>query len=200
MGKKISKKEVDLIAAGKDLFRRFGFKRVSIEDLCKKAVVSKMTFYRLFSNKTDLAKRILDSILEDSICKFREVMDAPFTADERMRRIVALKMEGTREISREFIEDVYSDTGSELHRYMMQKTEEMSNTLVQMFAEAQNRGYFRSDFKPELLLALSRQMTALLEDKSVMALYDNPRDIIMELTTIIAFGIEPENREPGKTG
>ena len=110
MGKKISKKEVDLIAAGKDLFRRFGFKRVSIEDLCKKAVVSKMTFYRLFSNKTDLAKRLLDSILEDSICNFREVMDAHFTADERMRRIVALKMEGTREISREIIEEVFSVT------------------------------------------------------------------------------------------
>ncbi len=191
MVKKGSKKEVDIIGAGKDLFWRYGFKRVSIEDICKKASVSKMTFYRLFSNKTDLAKRILNDVVEDSMVRFREVMNAQCTADERMRRIVALKMEGTKEISREFIEDVYTDTGSELQLYMMQRIQESWETFVKLFKDAQQRGIFRADFKPELLLALSRQMTAILEDKSIMALYDNPQQIIIELTTIVAFGIAP---------
>lgn len=191
MVKKVSKKEVDIISAAKDLFWRYGFKRVSIEDICKKASVSKMTFYRLFSNKTDLAKRILDDTIADSMVKFREVMDVQCTADERMRRIIALKMEGTKEISREFIEDVYTDTGSELQIYMMQKIQESMQSFVSMFKEAQQRGIFRADFKPELLLALSRQMTAILEDKSILNLYENPQQIIIELTTIIAFGIAP---------
>ena len=195
MKKKVSKKEVDIIGAAKDLFWRFGFKRVSIEDICKKALVSKMTFYRLFSNKTDLAKRILDDTIADSMVKFREVMDVKYTADERMRRIIALKMEGTKEISREFIEDVYTDTGSELQIYMMQKIQESMQSFVLMFKEAQQRGIFRPDFKPELLLALSRQMTAILEDKSILNLYENPQQIIIELTTIIAFGIAPLSKD-----
>jgi len=195
MKKKVSKKEVDIIVAAKDLFWRFGFKRVSIEDICKKALVSKMTFYRLFSNKTDLAKRILGDTIADSMLKFREVMDVQCTADERMRRIIALKMEGTKEISREFIEDVYTDTGSELQIYMMQKIQESMQSFVSMFKEAQQRGIFRPDFKPELLLALSRQMTAILEDKSILNLYENPQQIIIELTTIIAFGIAPVSKD-----
>ena len=195
MKKKVSKKEVDIIGAAKDLFWRFGFKRVSIEDICKKALVSKMTFYRLFSNKTDLAKRILNDIVEDSMVRFREIMNAQCTADERMRRIVALKMEGSQEISREFIEDVYTDTGGDLQVYMTQRVQESWETFIKLFKEAQQRGIFRADFKPELLLALSRQMTAILEDKSILNLYENPQQIIIELTTIIAFGIAPVSKD-----
>jgi len=186
-----TRKEV-LIIAAKDLFWRFGFKKVTIEEICKKASISKMTFYRLYPNKTELAKRILDIAIDESMVKFREIMEADCNANERMSRMVQLKLEGTKEISREFIEDVYTDTGSQLQQYMLIKTKESWKEIVSIIKMAQHSGVLRKGFKPELLVALSTQMTVLLEDKAIMALYNSPSEIIMELTNIVAYGIAPE--------
>ncbi|PKP00036.1 MAG: hypothetical protein CVU13_00545 [Bacteroidetes bacterium HGW-Bacteroidetes-8] len=193
MQKKVkSKREDGVIIAAKDLFWRFGFKRVTVEEICKKASISKMTFYRLFPNKTELAKRILDIIIEDGMVKFKEIMKTDCSADERMHSIVQIKLEGTREISREFIEDIYTDSGSELQHYMVLKTKESWQEIISVIRDAQQTGVLRKGFKPELLVALSTQMAALLEDKSIMTLYSSPSEVIMELTNIVAYGIAPE--------
>ncbi len=52
--------ETKLTEAGRSLFWKFGFTKVTVEEICQSAGVSKMTFYRYFENKTELAKRILD--------------------------------------------------------------------------------------------------------------------------------------------
>ncbi len=193
MQKKVkSKREDGVIIAAKDLFWRFGFKRVTVEEICKKASISKMTFYRLFPNKIELAKRILDIIIEDGMVKFKEIMKTDCSADERMHSIVQIKLEGTREISREFIEDLYTDSGSELQHYMVLKTKESWQEIISVIRDAQQTGVLRNGFKPELLVALSTQIIAILEDKAIMKLYSSPSEMIMELTNIVAYGIAPE--------
>ena len=122
-------------------------------------------------------------------------MEADCDSGERMRRMIQLKMEGTKEISREFIEDLYTDSGSQLQLHMLLKTKESREEIVSTIKKAQQSGVLRNGFKPELLVALSTQMTVLLEDKSIMALYNSPSEIIMELTNIVAYGIAPEKQK-----
>ena len=47
-------KYLDIFKTAKDLFWKYGIKRVSIEEICKEAKVSKMTFYKFFPNKIEL--------------------------------------------------------------------------------------------------------------------------------------------------
>ena len=44
-----------LFSTAKNLFFKFGLRRVSVEEICIKASVSKMTFYRNFNNKEHIA-------------------------------------------------------------------------------------------------------------------------------------------------
>ncbi|RKY44359.1 MAG: TetR/AcrR family transcriptional regulator, partial [Candidatus Neomarinimicrobiota bacterium] len=42
-----SKKKIDkIVETGKKLFYRYGIKKVSVEEICKEAGVSKATFYK----------------------------------------------------------------------------------------------------------------------------------------------------------
>ncbi|MDP3452561.1 MAG: TetR/AcrR family transcriptional regulator [Bacteroidales bacterium] len=189
---KRSEKRDSIVSTARTLFWRFGFRKVSIDEICAKSGVSKMTFYRHFPNKTELAKYILKNLIDKSMKEFREIMNSDCSTDERMNRIIRLKLEGVKEISKEFIEDVYTNNNSEIQQFMLQKTEEAWVGFIQEFRNAQDRGVFRKGFKPELLLALSRQMINLLEDKSIMDMYSSPQELIMELTTLTAYGIAPE--------
>jgi len=181
--------ETRLTDAGRTLFWKFGFTKVSVEEICQNAGVSKMTFYRYFENKTSLAKRILDIAAAEGMDRFRSIMNAEIPAEEKMRRMILMKMEGTADISREFIEDIYSQEGSALQKYMMQLTGKTGILIMETFREAQEKGFFRKDFKPEMLLAMSMKMIDLLTDKRLSSLYPNVNEMIGDITRIITCGI-----------
>jgi AcrR family transcriptional regulator len=68
-----NKKVKSIMETARDLFWKHGLKRVSIEEICQKSGVSKMTFYRHFDNKTELAKAVFDNVINDSIQKFKAI-------------------------------------------------------------------------------------------------------------------------------
>ena len=189
--------EIRLTEAGHELFWKFGFKKVTVEDVCKKAGVSKMSFYRYYENKTELAKRVLDNVISDGIEKFRDIMTDDDTAVNKMHRFIALKIEGTNNISKEFIADIYGDMGSEIQQYMAKLTAHTITTMIEEFRNAQSRGVFNSNFKPELLFALSNSYIELIKSPALSSLYANPQEMIVELVNLITFGIAPSGAESG---
>ena len=44
-----------LFEAAHELFYRYGIKKATVEDICSRANVSKMTFYRNFKDKNEMA-------------------------------------------------------------------------------------------------------------------------------------------------
>lgn len=194
---KVARRDAEnlLIGAGHELFWKFGFKRVTVEDVCKKAGVSKMSFYRYFDNKTDLAKRVLDKVLSDGIEQFRNIMADNDTAANKMHRFIALKIEGTNNISKEFIADIYGDVGSEIQQYMAKLTAHTITTMMEEFRIAQSKGVFNSNFKPELLFALSNSYIELIKSPALSSLYGNPQEMIVELVNLITHGIAPTGAE-----
>ena len=187
--------EIRLTEAGHELFWKFGFKKVTVEDVCKKAGVSKMSFYRYYENKTELAKRVLDNVISDGVVKFREIMTDDDTAVNKMHRFIDLKIEGTNNISKEFIADIYGDMGSEIQQYMAKLTAHTITTMIEEFRNAQSRGVFNSNFKPELLFALSNSYIELIKSPALSSLYANPQEMIVELVNLITFGIAPSGAE-----
>lgn len=190
---RIAKQDIEnlLIETGHELFWKFGFRRVSVEEICKKAGISKMTFYRYFDNKTELAKRVLKKVVDEGTVKFREILTDGDTISGKMQRIIRLKMEGTNDISREFVEDVYNDTGSEIQQFMIKLTTDTWMSVIEEFRDAQKRGIFRQDFKPEILLAMSRGITEMVANPQLNALYSSTQEMIVEIVNLMTYGIAP---------
>ncbi len=187
---KPSKAEI-ILAAAKELFWKHGFKRVSIEEICAKAVISKMTFYRFYSNKTELAKAVFDGAVKEGNDNFKQILNSSVSPDEKIKKIILLKFEGTNNISQEFLMDFYSSKEPELNNYVIQKTEEVWQNVIQDFRLAQQQGIFRNDFKPEIILYMAQRVIEILNDPKVLKLYDNPQDIIMEVANLFMYGIAP---------
>jgi hypothetical protein len=50
---------------------------------------------------------------------------------------------------------------------------------------------FRKDFKPEFILHLSQKVIEMASDKSLLQLYNNQQELIMELANFFVYGISP---------
>lgn len=187
--------ENKLLEAGRELLWKYGFRKVSVEDICKRAGVSKMTFYRYFENKSELTKQVLNKVVSEGTDNFRKILTDDSSVADKMQRFIHLKMDGTKEISREFVEEIYNDPGSELQQFMIKLTTDTWIGILEEFKDAQARGVFRKDFKPEILLAMSRGFLELIADPKLNSLYSNTQEMIVEMTNLMTFGIAPRDCE-----
>ena len=184
-----SKKHKDIVSTAKELFWKYGFKRVTIEEVCATAKVSKMTFYKFYPNKLELAKAVFDMVVDDGVERFKLLMGSDAPVSEKMRGMIQMKLEGANDISREFLADFYANPELGLSTYIEEKTRVVWADVITIFREGQQKGWFRNDFKPELLLILAQKAAELVTDSKVVALYNKPQDLVLELTSLITYGI-----------
>ncbi len=186
-----SPKSALLLESGRKLFWKYGFRRVTVDEICKEAGVSKMTFYRCFENKTELAKTIFRNIVNEGIDKFNEIINSDIPSPEKLHKILLMKLDGTNEISRDFMMDFYNSPDTELQKFVEETTSKAWKGIVDGFRHAQDKGWLRQDFKPEFLLFITQYMAPMLTDEKLLKFYDNQQDLIMEFAKFFTYGISP---------
>ncbi|HLN54262.1 MAG TPA: TetR/AcrR family transcriptional regulator [Lentimicrobium sp.] len=185
---------LNLLNTARELFWKYGFKRVSIEEICSKAGTSKMTFYRFFSNKIEIAKAVYEREISRSQIAFRNLLEATdLTTAEKIRKMIQMKVDGTHDVSPEFLQDFYTNPDIGLKEYIETETWKVWNTVIDDFRKAQDKGIFRKDFKPEVFFRMAQQVLPLLNDKSITGLYNSPAELIIDVTNLMVYGIIPHD-------
>ncbi|HOO83526.1 MAG TPA: TetR/AcrR family transcriptional regulator [Prolixibacteraceae bacterium] len=190
---KINKKYNDILEAAQKLFWKFGFKKVTIEEICVEGNVSKMTFYKHFDNKTELAKKVLDSVVAKAIDDFTDLKNKAGSSVELIEGMLKMKKDGINEISKEFLSDFYTDTDLGLSEYLHAKTGQVMVSMLADFKELQDRGLIRSDLNIQFYLYMANKLSTFMDDPYLLSLYANPEDLIMEFTNLFAYGMSPHN-------
>lgn len=192
---KLSKKQEAILVTGKDLFWKYGIKRVSVEEICEKAAVSKMTFYKYYSNKNDLVKAIMSRLMDDALEKFDEVIYKDSHYREKAKEMLVLKMEGTENISKEFMSDYYSLNDPELLEFLHAKTGEVLKRFMESIVKAQEKGEVRRKIKPEFIMYFFNHVQTMANDPELLKLYPTAQDLILELLNFFFYGILSDKDE-----
>ena len=184
------KKILQILSTAEDLFQRFGFKRITIEEICAKANVSKMTFYKYFPNKNELIKTIMNSWLKQIEQTINEIdqLDIPFT--QKIKKLIDLKEESTGKISKEFMTE-YVNPDPELQNFFNELNSKTTILFIDFIKNAQLKGEVRKDIKPEFLVAVLNNLRELARDESLLNLYPRVTDLSNEINLFIYCGILP---------
>jgi AcrR family transcriptional regulator len=186
-----NKKYRTILDTSRELFWKHGYRRVTVEEICREAKTSKMTFYRFFKNKFELAKTVLDLFFDESLIKFMEIINENSSPSEKMQKILLMKIEGTTNISDEFLQDFYNTPELGLTSYIEEKTEAMRLEIIKLFKAGQNREWIRKDLNVEFFLYFIQKITPVLTDKELLKLFKSPQDLIIECTNLFVYGISP---------
>lgn len=81
----------DTVSTAKELFWKYGVKRVTIEEICKETPVSKMTFYKFFKNKEALAEYLLTNLLTEWHAQYRAIMKQNIPFASKITQVIALE-------------------------------------------------------------------------------------------------------------
>ncbi|MBN2213926.1 MAG: TetR/AcrR family transcriptional regulator [Bacteroidales bacterium] len=174
------------------MFWKFGIRRITIDELCLEANISKMTFYKFFENKIELAKYILEKKMDEGIIKYRQIMDTDIPFTKKIAMSVKLKMEQTENLSQEFLTDVYRNPDTELFEFFESRKNDFLNEILNDYSKAQKSGHLRKNLKPEFILYFLNHMFEMAKDEELYKHYDNAQELIMELTNFFFYGIMTE--------
>lgn len=190
---KKNKKYNSILKTAKTLFWKHGIRRVTIEEICREAGVSKMTFYKYFSNKTELAKTILENLIQSSLIKFKAIIDSQMPFSKKLEEMFLMKIEGMDNFSMEFISDIYTNPETGLKGYMEEQQQKAQNIIINFYKDAQQKGFIRPDVKIDFLLAFSNQIIEMMKNQQLMAQYEHPQDFIIEAMNLMFYGITTGN-------
>lgn len=187
---KISKKQQQIVETGEKLFYRYGIKRVTVEEICQKANVSKMTFYKYFANKIDLLKHIAYAGLEKGYQKLNEVEAMPVPFTEKLRTMLEYRLESMAKMSTDFIEEfMQTEFYAPIQKAWIQR-------IIQFLADAQKRGDIRPEIHPEFILIIFNKLNELVDDEYLKSLYPNYVELSREIFNFLYYGIlnRPDSR------
>jgi AcrR family transcriptional regulator len=184
-----NQKRKKILTEGKALFWKYGFKRITVEEICTAAHVSKMTFYKFFANKMELIKVILEEISKESIRGYREIMDADIPFTEKITRQLEMKMKGTAEMSTEFMNDLILHAESDIHEIYAKIAEDTLKMVHADYLKAQQEGDIRPDIKPEFIIYFLNHLFEMFKDKNLSNLYESPNEMTMELLNFFFYGV-----------
>ena len=187
--RELSPKMAYLVEKAKELFFHYGTKRVSIEEICQKSGVSKMTFYRYFPNKTALARYVLESIYGEAGKMVNDILTMDLRFEGRLKKVLVTKMEYTEKYSREFVEDLMMGTEPELQKYIEEETKNFLNELRKIFSDAQNKGEIRSDIKVDFIIYMMNIMREVFNDKNLQKLYPDFSSLMEDAFNFFYYGV-----------
>jgi len=186
-----NKKIQQLVKAAQDLFMRHGIRRVTVEEICSEARISKMTFYKYFKNKIELIKYLLNQINSEQMNAYRQIMDRNIPYVEKVKDMIQQKNEHTRMLSQEFINDLYKNPIPEIAEMIEDLKTEAINEVLNDLKNARDRGDIRKNLKPELILHFITHMRDLVKEGAFSDIYQSPNELIMELTNFFYYGVLP---------
>jgi len=177
---KHSKKREQIVSTAEGLFSRFGAKRVTVDEVCREAGVSKMTFYKYFPNKVELVRNIKDNWVEEGFRKFDEInaMNLPFL--EKINLMTRWKVEFATRVNAEFIRELVSTDDA---------IEQFKQRYLGNIKRAQEKGEVRSDIDPEFLWLVVEKLNELVREGSWKSVFSEISQYQQQLRTLLWFGL-----------
>lgn len=166
------KKQGDILRTAEDLFMQFGYDRVTVEEICREASVSKVTFYKYFKNKFDVLRDYMQVRLELGMETFEKIREADASLQQKMHAMIAMKESAVSHFTPVFYKSLLN--GDEMIQSFMQEWIALSMNAMRNFLEdGQKSGEIHPDYSVEFLLHVWTSIAEIARSESMMAMFND---------------------------
>ena len=192
MGRK--SKKTDIVETAEELFSKFGLKRITVKEICKKSDVSKATFYNHFDNKNDLIKFIFNKLLEEGYEWLDELEKQDLSFKEEVQKIIEYKKEKATQMKSLFVSE-YLDESPEMAEFYQNYKERSLKRSIEWVKRCQKEGKIREALHPKFIMKMFRMTIKMMKNEKLANLYQNYTQYIEEVFEFLFYGILPREDE-----
>lgn len=186
------KEKIELTA--RELFWKHGFKKVSIEEICRKSHVSRKTYYTYFQNKSDLVVFILNGLTDEMLKVYQELIESNLPFAEKIEKLLDKKFEMTKSFSKEFVSDFFHPDAVEVMKYFTDIVNESFRLTKLFFTDAQLKGEMNPDLNIDFVMWMMQKQMELTASPEISTIFTDVETMTRQLSELIIYGIMPTNK------
>jgi AcrR family transcriptional regulator len=190
---KLTKKE-QIEQKAKELFWKHGFKKVTIDEICKKANVSRKTFYTFYENKTGLVIALMKKLTDEAFEESLQIMESDSTFAEKLEKSLQVKLQRNKEMSIEFVADFYNPDATEILACFQEIMKKSMAMLVDFLQKAQQKGEMNPELNLNYVLWLIHKQVEFCSSPDLMHMFPDVDTLTKQLTQTLIYGIMPMNK------
>ena len=183
----LPKKHLQLIESAQELFCKHGVRRVTIEEICRTANISKMTFYKYFSDKWDIAKAVLDYLINAGLQIYYELIEEPIPFNQKVEKILMISTSRVHALGSPFLDDLLKPD-SPLHAYFMEQQKKVRELSIEFLQSAQKEGLIPNDIKMPVALFMLDRLSELLNHPEFIRILPDIEERASEIATLFFHG------------
>jgi AcrR family transcriptional regulator len=148
-----------------DLFSRSGIKRVSMDDVARKANVSKRTLYDFFRDKESLLIGVLNKMSEPFAECFESLEKQPYTALETILLFNEKLMEKQVWFCEDFFEDIKRYPAA--FRLLTEKKMRFLSEIIKLLKRGEKESVFMSDINYDIISLMAHRQFRKSESSDI---------------------------------
>ena len=190
---KLTKKQ-QIERKAKELFWKHGFKKVTIEEICKKAIVSRKTFYTFYENKSALVIFLLEQIIEEMMTEYKRIINSELPFSEKIEQMLTLKYESSKSFSMEFVDDFFHPDAEDILAIYTKITQESMSMIHSFFIDAQKNNEINPDLDITFVMLMMQKMLDITSQPDVMKLFPDTETMTRQISQFVIYGIMPTKK------
>ena len=184
------KKKESIRQASLELFKLYGFKKVSINDIAHKAGVSPVTIYNHFGSKDELVRDVVKNLFNSMLERIQKIIDSDSSFPEKVEAIVFDKSQTASQFQGELAKTLLQ-SDPEMQEFVDKLLQEDSVRMTkELFEQGRKDGYVGKKISDESLFLyfqiLRYGLSATAEAISKVVLDENA---IRELNNLFLYGM-----------
>jgi len=180
-------KEKDILSTAAMLFKRYGFKKVSVEEICRYAGVSKATFYKYYEGKEGVIRRFLEIMFEDMIKRSYDMLHSDLDLKDKFDKVIIMKLEFIDELGEEVVKALYD------YPLAQKFYEEIQAKSLQDFRRfllnEQSQGRIDPEINMDLILAVLGEFARLFAEHRFESVCPDFHSMVAQVNKLLVFGL-----------
>lgn len=187
--RKEQKKE-SIRRAALELFKTYGFEKVTINDIARGANVSQVTIYNHFGGKEDLVREVTRTLLQSLLEKYRAIIEGDGTFLEKLKLTVFDRMEMLSQFQGELTQKVMR-VDPEIQEFVGSTWQQEVNQLtLDLFNEGKREGYVNHELSDKAILAFNEILRRGILASSNISNIDQDVQLRRDLMILFRYGLK----------
>lgn len=164
----------NIIIKASDLFLKYGYSKVTTDEVAGFAGISKKTLYNHFTNKEDLLVSVIDEIFCTLETDLQEVLTGKESYKEKLRLVINAVSKALSQLNHHFLQDIQVKMPIVWDDLIRRKETLVKKYFGQMLEEGRQQGLVRTDINPDvLMLMLQISVEHLFDPQYILTLPKN---------------------------
>ncbi|MTI39952.1 TetR/AcrR family transcriptional regulator [Fulvivirga lutimaris] len=185
--------EEKIITGAGELFKKYGIRSVSMDDIARHLSISKKTIYQYYKDKDEIVSLSLKKHLEYEKQEYDQIFNNTSNAIEELVKVSKCMRQDFKDMKPSLIFDMQKYHPNAWKVWLSFKNEYIKNQVMENLKRGMAEGYFREDLNPDILARLRVELVQLAFDEDVFpADQYNLRDLQLQFFNHFVHGIVTE--------